>query len=75
MENLAAGPSVLVMPARREGAAVVAVVRPVGSVQEMSRPVASTRAGGFLGLSDEPVYEEAPVAIRKKSLWQRFWGD
>jgi hypothetical protein len=33
---------------------------------------ASTRAGGFLGLSDEPVFEdEAPQ--EKKGWWRKFW--
>ena len=35
---------------------------------------ASTRAGGFLGLSDEPVFEdEAPQ--EKKGWWQKFWDE
>jgi hypothetical protein len=34
----------------------------------------STRAGGFLGLSDEPVFEdEAPE--EKKGWWQKFWDE
>jgi len=35
---------------------------------------ASTRAGGFLGLSDEPVFEdEAPE--EKKGWWKKFWDE
>jgi hypothetical protein len=35
---------------------------------------ASTRAGGFLGLSDEPVFDdEAPQ--EKKGWWQKFWDE
>jgi hypothetical protein len=35
---------------------------------------ASTRAGGFLGLSDEPVFDdEAPE--EKKGWWQKFWDE
>jgi hypothetical protein len=35
---------------------------------------ASTRAGGFLGLSDEPVFEEeAPQ--EKKGWWRKFWDE
>jgi len=35
---------------------------------------ASTRAGGFLGLSDEPVFEdEAPE--EKKGWWRKFWDE
>ncbi|HEX3156300.1 MAG TPA: hypothetical protein VHV32_16855 [Candidatus Angelobacter sp.] len=37
-------------------------------------PYASTRAGGFLGLSDEPVFEdEAPQ--KKKGWWRKFWDE
>lgn len=35
---------------------------------------ASTRAGGFLGLSDEPVFDdEAPE--ENKGWWQKFWDE
>ncbi|MGB9119285.1 MAG: hypothetical protein WCE73_01585 [Candidatus Angelobacter sp.] len=34
---------------------------------------ASTRAGGFLGLSDEPVFDEAPP--EKKGWWRKFWDE
>jgi hypothetical protein len=35
---------------------------------------ASTRAGGFLGLSDEPVFDdEAPP--EKKGWWKKFWDE
>jgi hypothetical protein len=33
----------------------------------------ATRAGGFLGLSDE-LYEEEPVE-EKKGWWRRFWDE
>jgi hypothetical protein len=34
----------------------------------------STRAGGFLGLSDEPVFDdEAPQ--EKKGWWRKFWDE
>ena len=34
----------------------------------------STRAGGFLGLSDEPVFDdEAPP--EKKGWWKKFWDE
>ena len=34
----------------------------------------ATRAGGFLGLSDEPVFEEeAPQ--EKKGWWRKFWDE
>ena len=35
---------------------------------------ASTRAGGFLGLSDEPVFEEE-VSEEKKGWWRKFWDE
>lgn len=35
---------------------------------------AATRAGGFLGLSDEPTFEdEAPQ--EKKGWWRKFWDE
>jgi len=35
----------------------------------------NTRAGGFLGLTDEPAFEEEEFQ-EKKSWWKRFWdGD
>ncbi len=35
---------------------------------------ASTRAGGFLGLSDEPVFEDE-ASQEKKGWWQKFWDE
>lgn len=35
---------------------------------------ASTRAGGFLGLSDEPVFEDE-VDEEKKGWWRKFWDE
>jgi hypothetical protein len=35
---------------------------------------ASTRAGGFLGLSDEPVFEDEPPE-EKKGWWRKFWDE
>jgi hypothetical protein len=35
---------------------------------------ASTRAGGFLGLSDEPVFDEE-VSEEKKGWWRKFWDE
>ncbi|HEU5414217.1 MAG TPA: hypothetical protein VFW31_10695 [Candidatus Angelobacter sp.] len=52
---------------------------------EMRKPAASVpvpirdsalRAGGFLGLRDEAVFEDAPVVKKKQSWWrQHFWPD
>jgi len=35
---------------------------------------ATTRAGGFLGLSDEPVFEEE-TPQEKKGWWRKFWDE
>src|SRR5689334_19050694 len=35
---------------------------------------ASTRAGGFLGLSDEPVFDDE-TPQEKKSWWRKFWDE
>lgn len=35
---------------------------------------ASSRAGGFLGLSDEPVFDDEPVP-EKKGWWRKFWDE
>jgi hypothetical protein len=35
---------------------------------------ATTRAGGFLGLSDEPVFEEEAAPV-KKGWWRKFWDE
>jgi len=34
----------------------------------------NTRAGGFLGLSDEPVFEDE-IADEKKGWWRKFWDE
>jgi hypothetical protein len=35
---------------------------------------ATTRAGGFLGLSDEPVFEDE-TPQEKKGWWRKFWDE
>lgn len=40
--------------------------------QPTSHP--ATRAGGFLGLSDEPVFEEE-IPQEKKGWWRKFWDE
>lgn len=55
-------------------------VQPVKTLQPMPKigePLSSrgiTRAGGFLGLSDEPVFEDEQPE-EKKSWWRRFWDE
>jgi hypothetical protein len=39
------------------------------AVEEPVQYTANTRPGGFLGLSDEPLFEEE----EKKSWWKKFW--
>jgi len=34
----------------------------------------TTRAGGFLGLSDEPVFEDE-TSQEKKGWWRKFWDE
>ena len=49
------------------------VTPPTATVQpKVSRT--GTRAGGFLGLSDEPVFEEE-VVEEKKGWWRRLWEE
>src|SRR5437588_5410803 len=66
--------TVAVLPASGTNQAAVAVFRwnkiPVQEEQPMT-PIRS-RAGGFLGLSDEPIFEDGEPE-EKKSWWKRFW--
>jgi hypothetical protein len=49
--------------------------KPPASVQPI-RNQAAVRAGGFLGLHDEPVWEEEERPIPKKqSWWRKFWPE
>lgn len=77
------GPVVTLLPAGAGGADIgIAVFRP-RKVRSTTTPKvavrvapasANTRAGGFLGLSDEPVFEEE-VVEQKKGWWRRFWDE
>ena len=40
---------------------------------ETRRPSKEIRATGFLGLTDESVYEDEEESQEKKSWWKRFW--
>jgi hypothetical protein len=51
---------------------------------EMRKPAASVpvsirdsavRAGGFLGLRDEMVFDEEPAVKKKQSWWRHFWPE
>ena len=69
---------VAVLPGGGLDQAALAVFRwnriPLPAPPPAPRPVSSgrTRASGFLGLTDEPVFEEEEVE-EKKSWWKRFW--
>jgi hypothetical protein len=38
-------------------------------------PFTVIRAGGFLGLSDESVFEEEQSVEKKKGWWRKFWDE
>ena len=66
---------VAVLPCRGLGQAALAVFRWNRlhvQVNDAPTPRASSRAGGFLGLRDEPLFEEEE-SQEKKSWWTRFW--
>ena len=67
---------VAVLPCRGLGQASLAVFRwnrlYVQVNDAPTTPLANTRAGGFLGLRDEPFFEEEE-SQEKKSWWKRFW--
>jgi hypothetical protein len=49
--------------------------KPVASVQALTRDIA-VRAGGFLGLRDEAVFEEEePPAPKRQSWWRKLWPE
>ncbi len=65
---------VAVLPSQNQGQSALAVFRwNRVPVPEPPPPLSvNIRAGGFLGLTDEPVFEPEKDA-GKKSWWQRFW--
>jgi hypothetical protein len=55
-------------------------IQPAGApntpeLSEVERISKSTRATGFLGLSDEAVFESEDASPEKKSWWNRFWEE
>ncbi|HEY6349574.1 MAG TPA: hypothetical protein VI636_09215 [Candidatus Angelobacter sp.] len=66
---------VAVLPGGMLDQAALAVFR-WNRVEPTPTPVrsANTRPGGFLGLSDEPAFEEEELQ-EKKSWWKRLWGE
>ena len=67
---------VAVMPCRGLGQAALAVFRwnQVPASPPPRLPLATTRAGGFLGLADEPLFDNEEPA-EKKTWWKRLWED
>lgn len=67
---------VAVLPCRGLGQAALAVFRwnRIPTLAPTPSPRSSTRAGGFLGLNDEPIFEEEGSS-EKKSWWKRFWEE
>ena len=75
---------IAVLPAGGDGLGIATFRRVRAAAKEQLRsfippqPTAAqralTRAGGFLGLSDEPVFDdEAPQ--QKKGWWRKFWDE
>ncbi len=65
---------VAVLPCRGLGQAALAVFRwnPIPLPACTPTPPANMRAGGFLGLTDEPFFEEEETQSKKR-WWRRFW--
>lgn len=68
------GTIVAVLPCRGLGQAALAVFRwnQIAPPSSPPSPHAHTRAGGFLGLTDEALFDDEEPA-EKKSWWKRFW--
>lgn len=70
---------VAVLPCRGFGQAGLAVLRwnavpdapNRAALTPVPTPVGRSRTSGFLGLSDEPIFEDEED--QKKSWWKRFW--
>ncbi|SRR5579884_2552622 len=76
------GAVITLLPATGSSAVGVAVFRqhrtpapPVRRTMPPANPVStSTRAGGFLGLSDEPDFGEESTE-KKTGWWRKFWDE
>src|SRR5687767_5008957 len=64
------GAAVALLPARH-GETVVVTRRPLRATRVEVEPPCAFEATGFLGLHDEPIYDDEPV--KPKSWWERFW--
>jgi hypothetical protein len=80
---------IAVLPATGGGDLGIAVFRRVRAAMQQKAPAEhlrrippvepaahrpTTRAGGFLGLSDEPVFEDEAEPV-KKGWWRKFWDE
>jgi len=54
--------------------APVEMRKPPASVQ-LPKEKFAVRAGGFLGLHDEPVFEEEPPPAKKQTWWRKLWPE
>jgi hypothetical protein len=73
------GAVVAVLPATGSGTAGIAIFRRAKTVVQARRVEIpprvdhAVRAGGFLGLSDEVIEDDAPQ--EKKGWWRKFWDE
>ena len=75
-----APPLVAPVPVGKVSAPVVPAPRPKAPLPpkamiSKTRVAPTTRAGGFLGLSDESVIEDESIEPEKKSWWQKLWDE
>jgi thiamine monophosphate kinase len=61
-------------PHRRVSQPMPQMSRPVPEPSQPIHTKGLTRAGGFLGLSDEPIFEDEQPQ-EKKGWWRRFWDE
>jgi len=62
-------------PPRVEPQPARATVAPAAARATVAVSSTVTRAGGFLGLSDESIFEEEQPVEKKKGWWRKFWDE
>lgn len=62
--------NVVLMPSREPARALVAQIRRAPVAADDQRPPVAYEAAGFLGLIDEPVYDEEPA--KPKKWWRKI---
>jgi hypothetical protein len=71
-EEILAKPSLQPLPQETAGRSL----DPSDTVAELRQSsLLRTRAGGFLGLRDEAVFEEEQKPTQKRNWWARFWDE